>query len=208
VVNGSLTHCTASGFSQSEISTWRQQSVPAPRHPLSFSLFLHHHHHPLLTAVLTPQPWTQRRQLSYSSPHPLLARDERMAYQPCRMRATAVLWTLKLPTLRQALAISHLRRLPVVSVRQQSGRRERRRRLSPRRLNRRCLRLTQGMQLLSLTARLLLLQQRRLTQAPAAAATTSITRATATTHCAASALQALTCWAASVKGSVGKAAAV
>jgi hypothetical protein len=184
VVNGSLTHCTAFRLSRSEMSSWRQQAAPAPphrRHRLSFSLPFHPHHHPLLTAVPTPRPWIRPQQLSHFSPHPPLARDERLAYQSCRMRATAVLWTLELLTLRQALANSHLRRLLVVSVRQQSGRKDKRGRLSPRRLHRHFLRLTRRTQRLTLSAQV---QPRH--QSRAAAVTAVTPSATAVAGCAAS----------------------
>jgi hypothetical protein len=141
VVNGSLTHCTTFSPSASEMPSWRQrqQSAPAPRPQLLSS--------PLpgpRPAVPTPPVWRQRPQPFFPSPHPPSARDERQAYQPCRMRATAVPVTLKLPTLWQALVCSHLRCLLVVSVRQQPGRTERGRTLSPPRLRIRCLRPTQG----------------------------------------------------------------
>jgi hypothetical protein len=54
--------------------------------------FFDHHHHPLFT--LYARLWTKRPQLYYSL-YPLPARDKRLAYQPCRMRATAALWTLE-----------------------------------------------------------------------------------------------------------------
>ena len=100
-----------------------------------------HRPHP---AVPTPPVRRQRPQPLFLSPHPSSARDERQTYQPCRMRATAVPVTLKLPTLRQALVCSHLRCLLVVGVRQQPGRTERGRTLPPPRLRLRCPRSTQG----------------------------------------------------------------